>query len=231
MNIKTTLRGELVRIVDIDIQGREVYIVYIDPSNVLKTTKIYADVATTKSLAVSSSIDDLITSDDSTNTIKTITYEHHEIHEGDHYFVEDYTTLDENEYIDFCVTTPDTAEWTHMLFNINGQSLVNVNVYEGTTVSAAGTPVSAINSNRNSDNTTSLTIASDCGFSDIGTKILGYSSGVAGANPRKGQTPGLLGRSNEIVLKQNTTYIFRITSGADNNIISYHGNWYEHTNA
>jgi hypothetical protein len=32
-----------------------------------------------------------------------------------------------------------------------------------------------------------------------------------------------------MILKQNTAYLFRITSGADGNNVSWLAEWYEHT--
>ena len=60
MNTQAYLRGELVTIVDIDVQGRDVYIAYIDSTGVLKTTKTYAGSSNNSSLAVSGTTDELI---------------------------------------------------------------------------------------------------------------------------------------------------------------------------
>jgi hypothetical protein len=56
-----------------------------------------------------------------------------------------------------------------------------------------------------------------------GTKIAGY---LAGAN----RNSGFVSRDREIVLKQNTTYLFRFTSLANSNAISFCGEWYENLN-
>lgn len=38
----------------------------------------------------------------------------------------------------------------------------------------------------------------------------------------------MLEMENEVILKQNTTYLFRFTSTANSNAITFCGEWYEH---
>ena len=60
-----------------------------------------------------------------------------------------------------------------------------------------------------------------------GTLLSGQSFGVAG-NQNKSKSGGAK-REQEIILKQNTKYIFRVTSNGAGNIVSYRAEWYEHT--
>ena len=162
--------------------------------------------------------------DASTNSLQTVDYEHHEIHSGNHYNICSYETFTNKEVVDFTIITPDTTEWTHMTFNISGTGALSLEIHEDVTVSATGTAAIVFNNNRNSANTTNLTIRTGDTFSDDGDTIyLDYS----GAN----KVIGILERSREIILKQGTAYLFRISNQlTTDNIISYCAEWYEHTN-
>jgi hypothetical protein len=162
--------------------------------------------------------------DIATHSLQTIEYEHHEIHAGSHYFICDYdSSIANNETIEFVLTTPDTTSWTHMSLDFSSILGVSLEVYEGASAIVGGTSVTAINNNRNSANTSGMTILKDPTSITDGTRIAGF---LAGAN----RTGGFQQRDREIILKQNTTYLFRFTSLANSNAISFCGEWYEHTN-
>ena len=151
-------------------------------------------------------------------------HEHFKIHQGDHFFICGYTTLGNAADIDFTVTTPNTTEWLHMTFDIEGTQAITLEIKEDAVIDAAGTSVIVRNNDRNSSHASAATIQTDPTYTDEGTTI--YSA-YAGANKRT----GVIDRSKEIILKQNTTYIFRITNQeTTNTIVSYCGEWYEHTN-
>lgn len=161
--------------------------------------------------------------DDYSNGQMVVSFEHHEIHEGNHYTIAGHQTFSNAEVVDFTVVTPNTTKWLNMTFSIKGSGALSIDVKEGATVSATGTALTPINNNRNSSNTSGGTFRTGDTFSGEGTLI--YSE-YDGAN----RTTGFIERSAEMILKQNTTYIFRITNQtASNNEISYRGDWYEHT--
>ena len=64
-------------------------------------------------------------------------------------------------------------------------------------------------------------------ITDTGQLIWSGSVGDS-TNPTTG-VPGSSGRSSEVILRQGTWYIFRFTSGVNNNVLSYDAEWYEHT--
>ncbi len=70
--------------------------------------------------------------------------------------------------------------------------------------------------------TSGVTVATSLGLQ------LGDSS--AGGTGWKADVGGESRRTDEIILKQNTTYLRRFTSGSDDNIVSFKASWYEHTN-
>jgi hypothetical protein len=164
-----------------------------------------------------------------TGAFATIAYEHHEIHSGSHFFISGFEELDNAVSINFGITTPNTTKWLHMTFEVSGTSQTEFYVYEGSTISG-GTAVTPVNNNFNSDTISGATVVKNPTVSANGTLKFSTSRGLAGATPSKADTAGFFTRSRELVLKQNTTYVFRITSRQDDNIVSYIGEWYEHTN-
>ena len=117
--------------------------------------------------------------DNSTHAAEVIEYEHHEIHSGSHYFVKGYTTLANAAVLDFCVETPDTTKWAHLLFKIQATGELEALVYEGTDADADGSLVTPINNNRNSSNTSALTIRTGCTINAVGTLISSSKFGDA----------------------------------------------------
>jgi len=162
--------------------------------------------------------------DDSTHTLQTIEYEHHELHYGSHFFICDYdSSIQSSETIEFVITTSNTTKWAHMVLDFASILGASLEIYEGSTNVVGGTTVTPINNNRNSTNTSSLTVIKDPTSITDGTRIAGY---LAGAN----RESGFNSRDREIILKQNTIYLFRFTSLSNSNAISFCGEWYEHTN-
>jgi hypothetical protein len=167
--------------------------------------------------------------DGATASIQHVSYEHHEIHAGSHYFYEGYTELDDTDTADFGVQTPDTTKWTHLVWEILAQAQVTFEIYEGADIAFDGTDLTAYNNNRNSSNTSNWeNFQMDPTVNSTGTKIAETLVGDA-TSPNRG-LPGGGQRDRELVLKQNTIYLFRITSAANANVVSYMAQWYEHTN-
>jgi hypothetical protein len=154
--------------------------------------------------------------------VLVIQTEHHEIHEGNHYSICDSDVFSISDEIEFVITTPDTAEWAHMLFRANSTAGFTLEIFEGTNTVVGGTPVTPTNNNRNSVNTSSLTVLQDPTSLVTGSSILKFGGG-------NNQRSGIVNRGDELILKRNETYLFRIISLNNNNTISYCGDWYEHT--
>jgi len=167
-----------------------------------------------------------------TGAAKTITYEHHEIHRGSHYFIEDVEDLAINNVIDVQWTTPNTTQWAHFTFILNCEAETEWMIYEGATINTAGTSLTPVNNDRNSGNTSNATIASILNTSvanaNADTAVAGATEiahGIVGA----GRDGGVIGRDREIILKQNTIYCFRAIANAAG-YTNFLMEWYEHTN-
>jgi len=87
-----------------------------------------------------------------------------------------------------------------------------------------------MNNNRNSSATSDLIIVSGATVITTGDLIFSQSKGLEGTTPSRATAEGIVSREREIILKQNTKYLFRMRSLGDGNIISSCGDWYEHSN-
>jgi hypothetical protein len=189
---------------------------------------VYGTETRTITVDIGGHVGQLRKTDALTGSLVSINSEHHEIHEGDHYYINGFLSIDLDDEIVFGITTPDTDTWAHVTTVINGTSQIEVYVYEDS-VFTGGTPVTPINNNRNSSKTSVITLVAAPTVTELGNNISSQSSGKAGVNLQKA-TAGLNFRQNELLLKRNTKHIFKTKSKDDANIISYSADWYEHAN-
>jgi len=164
-----------------------------------------------------------------------IAYEHHEIHEGDHYSAHHSKTgMGDGDKTNICFRTSDSTKQIHALYNLTGTGAAYFRVKEGGTASdASGTDAQVIfNNNRLSSNTSSLLdkaavpavgkysvdVTSDLGSTTIHEEYGGAAKAV-GANFRA---------TNELILKSDCLYIFEGEADAGPIILHIDLSWYEH---
>lgn len=161
-----------------------------------------------------------------TNSLKVIEYSHSELHSGTHYYSRGYATLGNGAVQNILVVTPNTTKWAHMVVQASGEDgAVIFEVFEGAVTSNNGTKDNERNRNRNfPDNNTTIVYYAPTIISNgvsLGASKFG-SSNKSGGGGRD---------SEEVILKQNTKYIFRITNAITlANTINWVLDWYEHTN-
>ncbi len=175
---------------------------------------------------------DQVRIDASTNTLQTIEYEHHEIHDGSHYFVVGYQELTAGDVLQFTWVMPDTTKWTHWVWDIDCEAETQWYVYEaGVIDSALANSITPLNSNRNSGNAsgTIMRFENHANIGDAndhvdvsGATLLG--SGIAGSGKKIG---GNSSRINELILKQDTIYVMRAVEVSPG-YINFNMQWYEH---
>lgn len=166
--------------------------------------------------------------DSTTHTIQIIDYAHHEIHAGSHFLYTDAVTLGNGGVQNYLITTPDTTRWAHMIFILDGSAITQFELYEG--ADRVGSVLQTVgNSNRNS--TTAATVVIHKGYAGgttDGSRIHIYKGGSAtGASRQAGSGTR---NDEEIILKQNTKYILRVTSSTAANLTNVNLSWYEHVN-
>jgi hypothetical protein len=157
-----------------------------------------------------------------------ISYEHHRIHTGNHFYICNFEVVNSDASIYFGVRTPADPV-IHMTFVVSGSSQMEFYVYEDATFTG-GTNTIPLNNNRNNANTSSVVVRKNPTVAGgaTGTAIYAQSSGYAGATPQQSKsTDGIEKRDKELELKVSTDYIFQLKSKDDANILNYCGEWYE----
>ncbi len=166
--------------------------------------------------------------DASTHSIQTIDYPHHEIHGGSHYYLQGFLELDDTDTFYMKMVTPDTLKWSHFIFDIKSSGICTTYLDEAATGGmTGGSVVTALNNNRNSTNTSGMVFTS--GVTNATSYTIRLENDKWGAAGFKESIGGGGGREDELLLKQNTTYLRTFISGADSNIIQFKASWYEHT--
>ena len=170
--------------------------------------------------------------DDATLAIKTVTNTHHEIHEGVHFYVYDTATLANNQVLTIALTTPNTTKWGHLVWSFGASDAAMIDVLEDVTSYAGGTSFTPLNNNRNSATSSDMTsvVAGDTAGGDAitptgGTEI--WAEGIKSAS----KAGGVSRADDERELKQDSKYLFRLTSLANANVCNLSITWYEHVNA
>ena len=173
--------------------------------------------------------------DASTHAQTTITYEHHEIHAGSHYFIDGALPLVGSGVTKtFGFTDAGLDKESHLVFAIGSTGKVTFEVYEcpsGSTAFNGGTAITSFNSNRRSDKTSILTIVGmpNHVVSGVSTRIFYKVFGTSGLNPLKSGGPGGGSRAFELILGRAKKYLVIFLSGAADNDIDYTASWYDHT--
>lgn len=155
-----------------------------------------------------------------------IDYSHHEIHEGDHYFVEDFETLGSGAAVEFGVIAGATKQ-AHMLFDLQATGQTEFTSYKVGSFDSDGTEVISVCSNTTCASNGETKVYRNPTVADYGTIMNSRAFGLA-LTPSKIEGGAVRGEA-EIVLGTTGTFIYRIKSQSAGNIVSYHGNWYEHT--
>lgn len=164
--------------------------------------------------------------EETTNSIQTIDYSHAELHEWNRFYSRGTEQLSSGATKNLLIVTPNTARWAHMTFEASGENgEIEVWVYEWVTTSNDWTRDNERNRNRNfPDNNTTFVYV----WAVITNNGVLLSQQTAGS----GKNTGWSNRDNqEVLLKQNTKYLFYIKNNTvSNNKINRTLDWYEHTN-
>jgi len=161
-----------------------------------------------------------------TQALLTLDYAHHEVHEGSHFFYTNSLDLGSGISQVYLLTTPDTTKWVHMTFNYEHIAVLQFALFEG--ADRVGTTLqTAFNNNRNSLNTPGLVVHKGIsGGTTDGVQMVNDLFGYSSGNSRVG---GGDRNDHELLLKQNTKYLIRLTSSTADQLIVLRLIWYEHT--
>lgn len=157
-------------------------------------------------------------------------YDHHQVHEGETWRWSVYvSSLASGNSKDIqlvvpniTITTNVVTQCPHLRYEVVCDSLAQIFLYEAPTISVNGTSRTPINQERNGTYTVQLGIREDPTVTSVGTQIW---QGINFAS--KTSAGSIDGADNEFVLKNNTTYLFRVTSGAAGAKVLIRLVWYE----
>ncbi|GAF84061.1 unnamed protein product, partial [marine sediment metagenome] len=164
-----------------------------------------------------------------TGAMKMIDYSHHEIHGGGAYTLSQRSAVNAFDIaapMSFSIVTPNTTRWAHMVISGECNTPAFWELFEDNGVAAnfdvaGGVIVNSINRNRNSANASGLLVTTAPVITQATVAALIASEAIAKSSSG--------GERHEFMLRQNTQYLVRATSYADNNEGSLSLNWYEHT--
>lgn len=172
--------------------------------------------------------------DDSSGAVNVVDYAHHEIHGGNAFSHREVVDLTLNAVRDIQITTPAGLKNPHFTFEFSAEDEVEWWLYENVSIVQAGTAWTPVNHRRTSSKTSGLNCAS---IDNTSISNANSDTAVAGATTlahgRVG-TGGFFGGGgsaaarDEWILKPSEDYCIRFLAlGAG--YISYHLDWYEHT--
>jgi len=171
---------------------------------------------------------DEIRIDASTNSLQTISYEHHEIHSGSSFVCVDLQSVSTATF-KWQVTTPATLVYAHMIFDIDCTGEMTVLITEGSD-KTDGTALAEINRNRVGTPAAATVIVTHTptdGTTDGATVLVNHRSGATGVGSKTISGGGYRG-GNEFVLKPSTKYVISVTTYAAV-FVTLDIDWYEHT--
>ena len=166
-----------------------------------------------------------LTVDDVDNTLVSIDFPHHEIHEGNHYTADVFdNSVDIAAPKIVRLTTPASLN-PHLITNVSGNGGFLMEFYENPTVNAAGTGITIHNNDRTSGNTSICTVFQDTTTqvpNNDGTLLVG---GYSGGERKKSTAES--GQRQEWILKASEDYLVKVTPDANGTKINVVLAWYE----
>lgn len=142
--------------------------------------------------------------DNLTQSFVTLPYEHFELHEGHVYSFCGVSNMTGSGNYTLLLITP--AQPIHIQFEVDTEAEASFNLYEAVTTSNNGTPQTAINRARTSNNTAQSLVFVTPTITNLGTMLCqrhwGSGKGVGGG----------ASISEEWMFKPNTVYVVRITN-------------------
>ena len=162
-----------------------------------------------------------------TGALRAITTEHGYIHQGIAYIMREILTVTTtaSSYIDFTTPADKTIHFRPSSFASNGDN-ITIEIFEDASVTG-GTTYAAKNRNRNSNNTSQVSITINPTVNTEGNIIdkfyVGGGSGISDTT-----SGAITGNVDEWVLKPDTTYLIKITNnGASDSNVFVNLFWYE----
>ena len=167
--------------------------------------------------------------DEGTETLQTISFAHHEIHEGHHFYAYKSASITNAQVLTLALSLDSDAKQFHMFMEFNVATACSIDVLEDVTSFAGGVAFTILNNRR--DHQSLKASGASCLVGHTGSDLITPTGGTEiyaqslGAGNRAG---GALGHDAEMVLKANSKYLFRITNGTTTQGVTIILQWYEH---
>lgn len=162
--------------------------------------------------------------DSGSKSLVIVDFAHHKIHDGEHYFFEEGIILGAAASREYLIVTPDSDMLPHLTIRIKYGLAGSAEFYEDTT-KTGGTSLTPRNRNRSAGDLSPVTLTHTPSGTGDGTLLFDTTHGSTGGGPNSsgGENRG----ESEIMLKPNSSYLFRVTSAEADNRITVLLNWYE----
>lgn len=162
--------------------------------------------------------------DVSYNSLAVIPKEHTEIHKGKFFSYINYARgLALSATINVGIKTGDNE--AHLVYCVNTIFDTNIRLYKQPTISTFNT-ITVINHNDTLNIVNTVQIGSNTTISSLGSLWFDVQAGYNGL-PSTLPMASKVDRTNEYVLKANSSYLFQIINNGASNTISYCLEWYE----
>lgn len=171
-----------------------------------------------------------ITFDDKSGGLITTNSSYIPLLTGDQYF---YDVKDDDVDIGapkfYMIIPPNNGTRIYIQMAVTGNNAVEVDLYEDATYHTNGNNDSGniFNSDRNSAKTSTVEVFQDTNVNNEGTLL---RAGLLGSDVRLTASAGSGARTDQLVLKQNSNYILKISALVDNTTIGINFVYYEELN-
>jgi len=156
-----------------------------------------------------------------------IDFAHHAVHHGFLFTVSDFDTdIDIAAPKYWLFRTPNTNKRIHIIFDVGVSGGVQVDLYESPTITADGTAITPFNNDFNRNDVSVLLVFKDPTVTADGTLKTSTRIGASGPG-NSDKVGGNLRPGSEYILKQNTNYILKITSDANDTKATMIAEYYE----
>jgi hypothetical protein len=168
--------------------------------------------------------------DESTRSIQTVSYPHHEVHGGSMFHAYRGDTLATNDTIIIAITTPAGAKEQHVFWELYSAGGITFDAVRDLTSYTGGTAFTPKNQNHRSDKTSTCTVevGSNGALADGITPSGGTEFDKHSFGSGK-QSGGSSSHDEETILEAEEIVMYRIAAIGNNIVCDLHVTWYEHT--
>lgn len=169
--------------------------------------------------------------DPSSHALVVISYPHHEIHDGEHFYAYKTASLTNGQILTLAITTTQLSKELHMFMDFNIATACLVEILEDCDAFTGGTSFTPLNNLRDAQGKKPSTVSVLTGHTGSTPITIGSGTEIWAQNLGAGnRAGGTLAHDAEIIFKRNSKYLFRITNSTTTQGVTATLQWYEHHN-